>query len=120
VSLVSAVVSVACYRISLIKKIIITSPPFESLIAAFPDPELIILGTLAEYCLVDADVCARKPNNVLHKACASVPLVLSLFFSLKQIFLFLCLHWHLCCRGGEETGVLARNAFLLFCLSVAA
>jgi len=32
-------------------------------------------GTLAEYVLVDADVCARCPAGVSHAECASVPLV---------------------------------------------
>jgi alcohol dehydrogenase len=32
-------------------------------------------GTLAEYAIVDAQVCARKPTDVPHSACASVPLV---------------------------------------------
>lgn len=32
-------------------------------------------GTMQEYAVVDADVCARKPANVSHADCASVPLV---------------------------------------------
>lgn len=32
-------------------------------------------GTLAEYLLVDADVCAKRPANVSHSGCASLPLV---------------------------------------------
>ena len=32
-------------------------------------------GTVAEYVLVDADVCARVPEGLPHRACAGVPLV---------------------------------------------
>lgn len=32
-------------------------------------------GTLAEYILVDKDICAHCPNNVTHQECAAVPLV---------------------------------------------
>merc|ERR1719316_1736261 len=32
-------------------------------------------GTLAEYVLVESDICARRPPSVPHTGCASVPLV---------------------------------------------
>lgn len=32
-------------------------------------------GTLAEYVLVDADICARRPAGLTHCECASIPLV---------------------------------------------
>ena len=32
-------------------------------------------GTLAEYVLVEEGVCAKKPQNIPHKECASIPLV---------------------------------------------
>merc|ERR1719316_1758743 len=32
-------------------------------------------GTLAEYVLVESDICARRPPSVPHTGCASTPLV---------------------------------------------